>query len=230
MKLTNQIQTNFNYVQSCLSQYETSKQPLMSDAEKQILINQKQELEILKGELESFSHEKVVLDVLTRPLVQNIHLQKQLRNMKNGPKIPFMNSHNHTFNTNTTTVDKPILIPEYIPLHQRQSKLLNRSNNNNNHLPTPLVRNTRGSTVVPNIKLADELPEALQHIKSKPIQSISQQMSKKSMKSKKKKVIVQRNNPMEIDPLTLQQLQQQYEMTQLELQTLGKQLTNTKQK
>jgi len=172
MKLSNQINNNFANVQSCLGQLESSQMPLMSDSEKQALANQQQELEKLKGELESLSHEKVVLDVLTRPLVQNIHLQQQLRNMKSGPKIPFVNSigsQRSPVNSNSSTSDKTIPIPEYIPLHHRQSKLLNKHSNANSNSPIPLVRNTKGGVVVPNIKLANEFPEELQFIRSKPV-------------------------------------------------------------
>lgn len=175
---------------------------LLTPIDKESLIKQEAELLRLRGELQSISHERVIMDVLTRTTISEtkrihqgakeladkakqqryrIRLEASKSNTQNGKPNDNWSS-NVLSKSNPSDpyalLNTPIHLPQYIPVKNRdggsyqQQDSSDRLSGKCKHYGGVMARSVGSGIMVPNMRQGS-LPEELQNIKTVPITSSS---------------------------------------------------------
>jgi hypothetical protein len=124
-------------------------------------------LKKINSELRSINHERIVLDVLTRPIFSDIEHEKErrMKEIRQGRKIE-KNSlmPNSKANPVFLPKDDPIYIPSFVPQWQKEKEKAEKSL----HLQRVSARSVAGTGVVPSINV-NYFPEELKHLKTTPV-------------------------------------------------------------
>jgi hypothetical protein len=197
----------------------------------------------LKYELQSISHEKHVIDVLSKDILDKVHLYIS---PENYDLLNFNHSHQrrgeYSYRDPVTSINskrgpeeetkgkeidlnKPIPIAEYIPPYLRGLKLNKKEKES---LPTSFsssrlhAKSTNDTILVPNMKTGSSLPEHLQNLKIS--SKAFEPLTTKKKKKKTSKGVVSFHDLQ--DPKVLQR----FAKTEHELKHLKDQLAKTNSK
>lgn len=124
----------------------------------------------LHVELSSISHEKNVLEKLMKDVSQKLKLFGPTVIGKDQQSLYQRGTKGASSSQANIDVDNPIPIPPYTPPYQRRLSVLSKGKNTSqlhSHGFDPnlvKVKNTRNTTLVPNVKQSDKLPSELQNL------------------------------------------------------------------
>lgn len=226
-----------------------------SPEEKAEFLKAQRNLQSLQIELQSISHERHVIDVLSRDIVEKVHwnLSREAQEkllQKENPRLVFTRGGQQpAYARDRETggrggdggekgggdkpipgvdydLDKPIPVAEYIPPYLRGIKKKDLLPNSTNKIDDTLrVRNTKNSKILPSVKMGRDLPAELQSA-IKISPKVFDPHSGKRMKKRKGSLKRGVGGGMVGDGL----FDSRFHRTELELQQLREQLAKTNSK